>query len=135
MVHPSGLVIAPELNTYDGIERDPHTGVAVGGVRTDADDSDPDASWNGVPPGVPYYYVKETGHQWSTMNGPPPGADVRRYAVQFAPSPLSLWFTPARDAAEAASRSDAQETATGIGAPTRPDAFSRDCASCGPVTS
>eukprot|EP00978_Attheya_sp_CCMP212_P031550 scaffold119772_cov24-Attheya_sp.AAC.1 len=28
VVHPSGLVVAPELNSYDGIERDPRTGVA-----------------------------------------------------------------------------------------------------------
>eukprot|EP00978_Attheya_sp_CCMP212_P030410 scaffold111745_cov39-Attheya_sp.AAC.1 len=67
MVHPIGLVPAPELNAYDGIERDPHTGVAVGGVLTDVDDSDPGDPWDGVPPGVPYYYVDETGHQWSAM--------------------------------------------------------------------
>eukprot|EP00978_Attheya_sp_CCMP212_P041360 scaffold236216_cov66-Attheya_sp.AAC.2 len=129
MVHPSGLVSAPELLAYDGIERDPHTGVAVGGVLTDVDDSDPDEPWDGVPPGVPYYYVDETGHQWSAMTGPPPGADVRLYAVQFAPSLISLGFTRARDAAEAASRSDAQEeTETGVGAASRPDAVSQETA-------
>eukprot|EP00978_Attheya_sp_CCMP212_P032317 scaffold125652_cov37-Attheya_sp.AAC.1 len=139
MVHPSGLVVAPELNAYDGIERDPHTGVAVGGVLNDVADSDPDEPWDGVPPGVPsvppggrYYYVDETGHQWSAMTGPPPGAEGRFFAVQFAaPSPISLSFTRARDAAEAASRSDAQVTETGVVAALCPDAVSQETASPG----
>eukprot|EP00978_Attheya_sp_CCMP212_P044794 scaffold322993_cov27-Attheya_sp.AAC.1 len=40
-------------------------------------------------------------------------AEGRFFAVQFAPSPISLSFNRARDAAEAAARADAQEAETG----------------------
>eukprot|EP00978_Attheya_sp_CCMP212_P002819 scaffold5784_cov102-Attheya_sp.AAC.1 len=112
VVHPSGLVVAPELNSYDGIERDPHTGVAVGGVLNGVADSDPDEPLDVDPLGGRYYYVDETGHQWSALTGGPPPETETGVVAALRPGAVS------------------HETAS-PGAPSRPDTASvSDAAPC-----